>query len=141
VLLVAAVSFYGPKVKANTCRARPVSVHGVVHGVVFDPNGRRVSNIELQLHRLSVVVARSHTNVHGEFVFDFSSVSKGEYQLTTTASDFLNGIGIVKVTGWRPRVRHRLLTVQLTRYACGGGLWWGHQPQERIESKQDAQAD
>jgi len=132
-------------VQANTCRARAVSVHGIVHGVVFNPTHARVSNVELQLHRGSVLVARFHTDPHGEFAFDFSSLPKGEYQLTTTASGFLNQVGAINVVGWRPKIRHRPLLVQLALSACGGGIGWGKPQRDtafrRVESETQAMAD
>lgn len=139
-VVVVTLPFCASGVQANTCRARAVSVHGIVHGVVFDPRHARVSNVEMQLHRGSVLVARFHTDVHGEFAFDFSSLPKREYQLTTTASGFLNQVGAIKVTGWRPEVRHHRLLVQLALFACGGGIGWGKPPREGMRIKQNAQA-
>ena len=129
------VPLWAPTVHANTCRARAVSVHGIVRGVVFDSTRARLSNVELQLHRGSVLEARFHADAHGQFVFDFSSLPKGEYQLTTTASGFLNQVGTIKVTGWRPKIHRRLLLVQLAPFACGGGIGWGEPPRERMKSK------
>ena len=139
-VVVVTLPFCVSGVQANTCRARAVSVHGIVHGVVFNPRHARVSNVELQLHRGSVV-ARFHTDPHGEFVFAFSSLPEGEYQLTTAATGFLNQVGAIKVTGWRPKIRHRLLLVQLALFACGGGVGWGKPQGDLRKSKQNAEAN
>jgi tetratricopeptide (TPR) repeat protein len=73
VLLVAAVltAFFNTGSVAQ--QREPVAIRGVVN----DANGNPVPDAAVQLQRTETVVARTHTDVHGSFVFE--GVEPGNY--------------------------------------------------------------
>ena|ERR1700728_2382996 len=78
---------------AECVAAPPLTLSGKLHGKTIDISGAAVPNAGLRVLDLQgVVKAEFQSNSKGVFVFDFSSLPRGEYELVTTVPEFRSRI-------------------------------------------------
>jgi hypothetical protein len=92
----------------------PLKLCGKLHGKTIDPSGAVIPHVELRVVSLKgVVAAEFRSDSEGRFVFDFSSVVRGTYDLNTTTKGWESFVARVIVGGPNFRLWRRPLVVKL----------------------------
>jgi hypothetical protein len=101
--------------EAAECVSKPtLTLSEKLHGKTIDLSGASVPNVGLHVVDLGgVVKAEFQSDAKGAFIFDFSSLPKGEYELVTTMQGFKSQIARINVAGRNFRLWRRPLQVTL----------------------------
>jgi hypothetical protein len=87
--------------EAAECIANPpLRLSGKLHGRTIDASGAFVPNRDLRVLDLrGVAAAEFRTDSKGAFVFDFSSLPTGDYDLVTTTKGWKSSIARIVIAG------------------------------------------
>jgi hypothetical protein len=116
---------WSAELQAAECVSNPpLTLSGKLHGKTTDLSGASVPNVGLRVLDLKGVVrAEFQSDAKGAFVFDFSSLPKGQYELGTTMQEFRSQIARIIIAGRNFRLWRRPLQVGLGfGFECDSGV-------------------
>jgi hypothetical protein len=115
-----------PSSQIDCVAVAPVRLCGTLHGKTTDPSGAVVRNVELRVVGMSgVVAAEIRSDSNGRFVFDFSSIPAGTYEVTTKTTGWQSFIARIVTRGRNFRLWRRPLVVRLGFEPCMSGVGRG----------------